>query len=110
MVRILGNMKVLRMFLAATFIFGSLTMLGIDYLHAAPKADARPMADNIQPVNVNKADVEELQTVRGIGPALAERIVQFRKENGPYERLDDLALIRGIGGSKLQKIKGQLTT
>ena len=62
-----------------------------------------------QAVNVNTASIEELQAVRGIGPALAERIVEHRSANGNFESLDDLLEIRGIGSAKLEKIKSQIT-
>ncbi|OGW88397.1 MAG: hypothetical protein A3A73_03170 [Omnitrophica bacterium RIFCSPLOWO2_01_FULL_50_24] len=61
------------------------------------------------PVNVNKASMEELQTVRGIGPALAQRIVEYREANGKFESLDNLVSIRGISSAKLEKIKNQVT-
>ena len=103
MIKSLANRRVLEAFLITTLIFGTSSMLGLEHLYAAPKANV------VQTVDINKAGVEELQTVRGIGPALAERIVQFRRENGSFERLDDLAKVRGIGGAKFQKIKTQVT-
>lgn len=62
-----------------------------------------------QSVNVNTATAEELQTVRGIGPALAERIVELRSTKGKFKSLDDLLEVRGIGSAKLEKIKNQIT-
>lgn len=59
-------------------------------------------------VNINTADSEELQKVRGIGPSLAERILEYRELNGPFQSAEDLAHVRGIGGAKLQKIKTQI--
>ena len=61
------------------------------------------------PIDLNKADIEELQAVRGIGPALAERIVDYRTANGKFNSLNDLMAVRGIGASKFEKIKGQVT-
>lgn len=77
-------------------------------IYAAPQAQAQ--TEMIQaPVNINSATAEELQSVRGIGPALAERIVQYRKENGSFRTLEDLTAVRGIGQAKLQRIKSQIT-
>ncbi|OGX05223.1 MAG: hypothetical protein A3G87_06395 [Omnitrophica bacterium RIFCSPLOWO2_12_FULL_50_11] len=63
----------------------------------------------MQKVNVNQATVEELQTVRGIGPALAERIVSYREANGKFKSVEELLAIRGIGSVKLDRIKDRIT-
>ena len=60
-------------------------------------------------VNLNKASSEELQKVPGIGPALAKRIIEFRKENGPFSRVQDLLKVRGIGEKSLKKLAPYLT-
>lgn len=59
-------------------------------------------------VNVNTAGVQELMTLPGIGPALAERIVAARKEKGPFRRVEDLLAVQGIGPKLLAKIKDRL--
>jgi competence protein ComEA len=48
-------------------------------------------------VNVNQADAEALTALPGIGPVLAQRIVDFRSANGPFGELNDLAEVTGIG-------------
>jgi competence protein ComEA len=48
-------------------------------------------------VNINTADVEHLAYLPRVGPATALRIVEFRKENGPFKSPEDLMLVRGIG-------------
>ena len=63
----------------------------------------------MKPVSINKADLDELQTVRGIGPSLAERIVQFRGDNGGFKTLEQLKEVKGIGDVKFEKIKSQLS-
>lgn len=60
-------------------------------------------------ININKAGVEDLDKIRGIGPAMAQRIVDFRTQNGAFKSVDDLVQVRGIGGAKLQQIKAQIT-
>ncbi len=77
-------------------------------LYAAPKVDVKLEA-HAQPVNINKAGVVELQTLRGVGPALAGRIMKYREEHGPFKKVEDLNLVNGIGDSKLSKIKDQVT-
>lgn len=57
------------------------------------------------PVDVNAAGSEELESLPGIGPALAERIVEYREENGPFESLDELTEVRGIGEKTLEGLR-----
>lgn len=56
-------------------------------------------------VNINKADETELQSLNGIGESLATSIVQYRKENGKFETIEDLKNVPGIGDSKFENIK-----
>lgn len=60
-------------------------------------------------VNINTADAEALQQLRGIGPALAGRIVEYRNENGPFKSLEDIKNVRGIGDATFERIKANLT-
>lgn len=60
-------------------------------------------------VNINKADAGELETIRGIGPLLAQRIMEYRQANGRFEKLEDLVRVPGIGQAKFEKIKSQIT-
>lgn len=59
----------------------------------------------IEPVDINTATAEELQKVPGIGEALARRIIEFREENGRFEKVDDLLNVRGIGVTSLEKLR-----
>lgn len=56
------------------------------------------------PVDVNRADSVQLQTLPGVGPATAEAIISFREENGPFRTIEDLLDVPGIGPSKLAAI------
>ncbi|MFQ5846798.1 MAG: ComEA family DNA-binding protein [Candidatus Methylomirabilales bacterium] len=55
-------------------------------------------------VNPNRADAERLATLPGIGPALADAIVQFRTLHGPFRRVSDLEGVPGIGPNRLQQM------
>ena len=56
-------------------------------------------------VNVNTADTSQLALLPRVGPAVAQRIVDFRKENGPFKSPEDLMLVQGIGEKTYQLIK-----
>ena len=56
-------------------------------------------------VNVNKANLDELVRVPGIGNSTAERILEIRKENGKFATLEDLTQVKGIGEKKLARMK-----
>lgn len=62
-----------------------------------------------QPVNINTANSEQLQTVPGIGPATADKILQMRKSYGAFKSVDDLLAIRGLGSKRLEKMRKYLT-
>lgn len=51
----------------------------------------------IEKVNINKATVEELTQLQGIGPAYAEQIVEYREAHGPFERPEGIMNVKGIG-------------
>ncbi len=71
---------------------------------AASQADPQPGE-----VNLNAAGEAELQTLPGIGPVLAERIVRYREENGPFATVDDLTGVKGIGEKKLEALRPYVT-
>lgn len=60
-------------------------------------------------ININTADSALLQTVNGIGPTIAARIITYREENGPFERVDDLTKVAGIGAETMEKIRPYVT-
>lgn len=62
-------------------------------------------ADAQGKVNVNTASAEQLQLLPRVGPALAQRIIEFREQNGPFKAIEDLILVRGIGEKTLDLMK-----
>jgi competence protein ComEA len=60
-------------------------------------------------VNINTATTEELETLPGVGPSLALRILEYRKTNGPFKRAEDLMNVKGIGEKSFQKLKDRIT-
>lgn len=61
-------------------------------------------------VNINTATAEELETVTGIGPVLAQAILDYRAEHGDFQTLDELLEVRGIGSAKLDAMRNEITT
>lgn len=60
-------------------------------------------------VNINKATKEQLQSLSGIGESTANKIIQYRKENGNFNSIDDLKNVPGIGDAKFEVIKDSIT-
>ena len=57
------------------------------------------------PLDINSATAKELQVLPGIGPKIAQRIVDYREAHGPFTSVDDLSKVKGIGAKKLEKIR-----
>ncbi len=59
-------------------------------------------------VDLNTATQQDLETVKGIGPAKAKAIVEFRGKNGPFKSVDDLAKVPGFGAKSVASMKPDL--
>ena len=94
--------------LTALVLLGTAVACNPQRAYSAPSKDVK-IENPAKVVNVNTASAEELQAIRGVGPAIAARILDFRKQNGRFEKVEDLAKIRGIGEAKLQRIKAQVS-
>jgi competence protein ComEA len=78
-------------------------------LMAASSLFAGAAMANTAPVNVNEAGVDRLQQLNGVGPATAAAIVQDRQENGPFERIDAMTRVNGIGETTLESLRESVT-
>ncbi|MBR1398200.1 MAG: helix-hairpin-helix domain-containing protein [Selenomonadaceae bacterium] len=60
-------------------------------------------------VNINTADADELDTLPGIGPAMAQRIIDYRQTHGSFKSIDEIQNVRGIGQKKFENLKSRIT-
>jgi len=81
-----------------------------EQLPAEMIAGSDPSSPVAGPVDVNRATVDELDELPGVGPATATAIVTERERNGPFVDLDDLERVPGIGPAKLEALRGLVTT
>lgn len=63
---------------------------------------------NSEKININTATASQLQQLEGIGPALAERIIEYRQTNGGFDRIEDIAFVSGIGSEKFEAIRDDI--
>jgi competence protein ComEA len=81
------NRRILTKLSATVLLVAFLLSMGVGWVVAQEQAK----------ININKASVEELSTLKRVGPSYAQRIVDYRKEHGPFEKPEDIMKVRGIG-------------
>ena len=86
----------------------TVTELGTPAPPAVETAEPEPPAD--APININTADEAALRTLQGVGEVLAQRIVDYRTEHGPFQSVDELTNVKGIGSGILEANRERLTT
>ena len=75
-------------------------------LCAAAQAEKHPPA---KPIDLNVANVKELQELPGVGPVTAQRIIDLRQKSGRFHRVEDLLAVRGISQKKLDAMRPYVT-
>ncbi|WP_433167410.1 helix-hairpin-helix domain-containing protein [Kribbella sp. CA-247076] len=70
-----------------------------------PHTPANPTAPASTPVNLNTATLDQLDALPGVGPVLAQRIVDYRTQNGPFTTIDQLQEVSGVGPKKFDSLK-----
>ena len=73
---------------------------------SAPKKLSKPGEGT---VNINSANLDQLQRLPGIGPAYAQRIIDYRTQHGRFQAIDELDEVKGIGPKKLEKLRPFVT-
>lgn len=80
---------------------------------AAKGEEVRPLSSNKgndkdDLLNINSADLSELQTLSGVGPSKAQSIISYREEFGPFKSIDELLEVRGIGEKTIEEWKDKI--
>jgi competence protein ComEA len=73
------------------------------------KTAATATATATAPVNLNTATAEQLATIPGVGPKMAERIIDYRQKNGGFKKVEDLMNVSGVGEKSFLKMKPLIT-
>lgn len=89
--------------LLALFFHDRTETAGIETAVEVPQEELRP---DLTPLDLNTAGAEALAELPGIGEELARRVVEYREENGPFETLEDIMLVPGIGEGKFAALEG----
>ena len=98
-------MMIRTMMAAITAVALSATALSAQSKAPAPK----PTATAAAPVNLNTATAEQLATIPGVGPKMAERIIDYRQKNGGFKKVEDLMNVSGVGEKSFLKMKPLIT-
>jgi comEA protein len=78
-------------------------------LVVSPLLSLQATAKSADKININTASLEELQKLPRIGPQVAQRILDYRKENGSFKRVEDILKVRGVGEKMFSQLKDLIT-
>ena len=77
-------------------------------LNTEPQSDSEPTVNNDGKLDINTATRQQLQMLPGVGEVLAQRIIDYREENGDFESIEELMNVSGIGEAKFTAIKPRI--
>jgi len=95
----------MRSTLSTALALCALLIVGPPVHTASLQAQAQAPVAEKAPVNLNSATLDQLATLPGIGPKVAERILEYRTKNGGFKKIEELMNVKGIGEKSFLKIK-----
>jgi comEA protein len=98
-----GEMRVTHANIAWTVLL----ILGLALAPASALAQ-KSKAPSTEKVNINTGTIEQLQTLPGIGPSTAKKIIELRTKNGKFSKIEEILNVKGIGEKQFQKMKDRL--
>jgi competence protein ComEA len=94
-------------------IMALLTLLIVNPAFAEGKKEGAAKSNetvaSTQMININQADAKTLTTLKGIGNDRAVKIIEYREKNGPFQKIEDLMKVKGIGKKIFEQIKDVLS-
>ena len=76
---------------------------------ATPSPTPSPTPKQSGKININTADRQKLEEITGVGPTIAQRIIDYRQTNGPFQKIEELKNVKGIGDKTFEKMKDEIT-
>ena len=94
-------------------IMALLTLLIVNPAFAAGEKEGATQSNetlaSMEKININKADTKTLTTLKGIGKDRAVKIIEYREKNGPFQKIEDLMKVKGIGKKIFEQNKNVLS-
>jgi competence protein ComEA len=75
----------------------------------SPVTIPTPSANQSGLININTANATELDKITGVGPAYAKNIIDYRTLNGPFQKIEDIINVKGIGPKTFENMKNEIT-
>lgn len=104
-------MKNPRKFLSVVCFIGLLSFI-FSILILAPKITFAEVSEEViseAKININNATQEELAQLKGVGEKLAKRVIEYREQHGPFEKIEDILKVKGLGEKFLEENQARIT-
>jgi competence protein ComEA len=106
-------MTIRNVFSMTLTIMALLTLLIVNPAIAAGEKEEATKSNqtlaSMEKININKADTKTLTTLKGIGKDRAVKIIEYREKNGPFQKIEDLMKVKGIGKKIFEQNKNVLS-